>query len=162
MSAPKRALGRGLDSLLGRPADTSAAGMRDVRIDAIRPNAQQPRRTFQADALAELEGSIRQLGVLVPLIVRPLDAPSGGAEFELIAGERRWRAAAAAGLTSVPVVVRDADDQASLEYAIVENLQRQDLDPLEEAMGFAHLIDEYRFTQERVAERIGRSRPADR
>ncbi|MBD5654347.1 MAG: ParB/RepB/Spo0J family partition protein, partial [Candidatus Eremiobacteraeota bacterium] len=109
--------------------------------------------------LAELEQSIRELGVLVPIIVRPLPG-SGAPAYELIAGERRWRASAAARLESIPAIVREADDRTSLEVAVVENLQRVDLDPLEEAMGFAHLIDECDFTQERLAERLGRSRPA--
>ncbi len=168
MSLPKRGLGRGLDSLLG-PRTVAAAvpesaplgeqGLRDIRVDAIRPNPQQPRRTFDAAALTELEGSIRELGVLVPVMVRPLEA-TGPGQYELIAGERRWRAAAAARLETIPAIVREADDRASLEFAIVENLQRQDLDPLEEAMGYQHLIDDYRFTLERLAERIGKSRPS--
>ncbi len=158
MSGPKRGLGRGLDSLLGQPA-AARPGLREVSVAGIRPNPQQPRRNFDPAALAELQTSIRELGVLVPIIVRPLPEPSGDAEFELIAGERRWRAAAAAQLATIPAIVREADDRASLEVAIVENLQRQNLDPLEEAMGFQHLIDEYRFTQERVAERIGKGRP---
>ncbi len=173
MSAPRRGLGRGLDSLLGPRPSTSqsesdrppgdeqvAQGLRAVRVDAIRPNPQQPRRGFDPAALAELEGSIRELGILVPVIVRPLDGAGGGAQFELIAGERRWRAAAAARLETIPAIVRDVDDRTSLEFAIVENLQRQDLDPLEEAMGFQHLIEEYRLTQDSVAERIGKSRPS--
>ncbi|MBD5634314.1 MAG: ParB/RepB/Spo0J family partition protein, partial [Candidatus Eremiobacteraeota bacterium] len=118
-------------------------------------------KTFAPAALAELEQSIRELGVLVPIIVRPLPVTDGSSPaYELIAGERRWRAAAAARLETVPAIVREADDRTSLELAVVENLQRQDLDPLEEAMGFQHLIDEYGFTQERLAERIGKSRPA--
>jgi len=158
VSAAKRGLGRGLDALLGAPAP-ARPGLGEVRVDAIRPNPQQPRRNFDPAALVELEASIRELGVLVPIIVRPLAGAAGGGEFELIAGERRWRAAAAARLETIPAIVREADDRASLEVAIVENLQRQNLDPLEEAMGFQHLIDEYRFTQEHVAERIGKSRP---
>ncbi|MBC5798461.1 MAG: ParB/RepB/Spo0J family partition protein [Candidatus Eremiobacteraeota bacterium] len=158
MSGPKRGLGRGLDTLLGQ-ATPPRPGLRDISVATIRPNPQQPRRNFDPAALAELQTSIRELGVLVPIIVRPLSDRSGDGEFELIAGERRWRAAAAAGLGTIPAIVREADDQASLEVAIVENLQRQNLDPLEEAMGFQHLIDEYRFTQERVAERIGKGRP---
>lgn len=159
MSAPKRGLGRGLDVLLGetRPA---GPGLTQIPIGAIRPNPQQPRKNFEAGALAELEQSIRELGVLVPVIVRPLPASNGAPVFELIAGERRWRAAAAAQLATIPAIVRDADDRTSMELAVVENLQRQDLDPLEEAMGFQHLIDEYSFTQERLSERIGKSRPA--
>jgi ParB family chromosome partitioning protein len=158
----KRGLGRGLGALLGEERPRAAAaneGLVQIPLDAIRPNPQQPRTTFDAAALAELEQSIRELGVLVPVIVRPRGGGSTPV-YELIAGERRWRAAAAAKLPTIPAIVRSADDRASLELAVVENLQRRDLDPLEEAMGFAHLIEEYEFTQERLAERIGKSRPA--
>ena len=156
MSA-KRGLGRGLGALLGeeRPAK---GGLEQIRVDSVRPNPQQPRRNFDPSTLAELTGSIRELGVLVPIIVRPVAGGKGG--YELIAGERRWRAAAAAHLETIPALIRAADDRSSLELAVVENLQREDLDPLEEAMGFAHLIEEYQFTQDRLAERVGRSRPA--
>ncbi len=157
----KRGLGRGLGALLGdqRPPENAREGATsEVPVDAIRPNPRQPRTTFDAESLGELEQSIRELGVLVPIIVRPLSAQPG--VFELVAGERRWRAASAAGLTTIPAIVRSVDDRTSLEVAIVENLQRQGLDPLEEAMGFQHLIDEFAFTQERVAERVGKSRPA--
>lgn len=156
MTAPKRGLGRGLDALLGTSAPEKSPGLSAIRVDAIRPNPQQPRKTFGAQGLAELEQSIRELGVLVPIIVRVL----ANGSYELIAGERRWRAAAAARLETIPAIVREADDRASLELAIVENLQRSDLDPIEEAMGFQHLVEEYGFTQELLAERIGRSRPA--
>ena len=154
----KRGLGRGLGALLGdqRPAEVARDASSEIPVDAVRPNPRQPRTTFDAQSLAELEQSIRELGVLVPIIVRPL--PDG--VYELVAGERRWRAAAAAGLATIPAIVRSVDDRTSLEVAIVENLQRQGLDPLEEAMGFQHLIDEFSFTQERVAERVGKSRPA--
>jgi ParB family chromosome partitioning protein len=157
VSAQRRGLGRGLDALLGTVQPQKPSGLHTVRVDAIRPNPQQPRKLFHAQALAELEQSIRELGVLVPIIVRPSD---DGSTYELIAGERRWRAAAAAHLETIPAIVREADDRASLELAVVENLQRTDLDPIEEAMGFQHLVDDYGFTQEQLAERIGRSRPA--
>jgi ParB family chromosome partitioning protein len=158
VSAPKRGLGRGLSVLLGESAERPArSGLQQIRVGAIRPNPQQPRTEFDPATLAELEQSIRELGVLVPIIVRPL--PESGS-FELIAGERRWRAAAAARLESIPAIVREADDRSSLEVAVVENLQRQDLGPLEEAMGYAHLTEKYGFTQERLAQRIGKSRPA--
>ncbi|GAC1620663.1 MAG: ParB/RepB/Spo0J family partition protein [Vulcanimicrobiaceae bacterium] len=156
MSAPKRGLGRGLDALLG--TDRPAIGLQAIPVGSIRPNPQQPRKTFDADGLGELQRSIAELGVLVPIIVRPL--PKSDGLFELMAGERRWRAATAARLETIPAIVRDADDRASMEIAVVENLQRQDLDPLEEAMGFQHLIDEYGFTQDRLADRVGKSRPA--
>ncbi len=154
----KRGLGRGLGALLGEERPV-ASGLTQIPVGAIRPNPQQPRTHFDPQGLAELEQSIRELGVLVPIIVRPL-AGDGEARFELIAGERRWRAAAAARLATIPAIVRSADDRSSLELAVVENLQREDLGPLEEAMGFAHLLEEYGFTQERLAERIGKSRSA--
>ena len=131
-------------------------GLIDVSVAAIAPNPHQPRLTFDAAALDELRASIAELGVLVPIIVRKLSAD----KYELIAGERRWRAATAAGLATVPAIVRTADDRESLEVAIIENLQRENLDPLEEAMGFAHLIEAFDFTQEQVAQRVGRSRPS--
>lgn len=157
--APKRGLGRGLGALLGSPDATQSPAQRgliNVPVAAIAPNPHQPRTTFDPAALAELQASIVELGVLVPIIVRRL----AGERYELIAGERRWRAAAAAGLATIPALVRSADDRESLEIAIIENLQRENLDPLEEAMGFAHLIETYAFTQEAVAQRVGRSRPA--
>jgi len=159
MSAPKRGLGRGLEALLGAER-APAIGLHEIPVGSIRPNPQQPRKTFDSEALGELERSIAELGVLVPIIVRPLPARDGSAQFELIAGERRWRAATTARLATIPAIVRDADDRTSLEVAVVENLQRKDLDPLEEAMGFQHLLDEHGFTQERLAERLGKSRPA--
>ena len=157
MSRPQRGLGRGLGALLGEQTATNAPGLLRIATDAIRPNPRQPRQAFPPQSLAELEQSIRELGVLVPIIVRP--ALESGV-YELVAGERRWRAATAAGLRTIPAIVRTVDDGASLEVAIVENLQREDLDPLEEAMGLAHLIDEYGYTQEGLADRLGRSRPA--
>lgn len=156
---PQRGLGRGLGALLGEPIAAVPAprdGIVQIAVSMIAPSPQQPRRVFDPAALEELRSSIGEFGVLVPLIVRRL----GTDRYELIAGERRWRAAAAAGLATVPALVREADDRESLEVAIVENLQRENLDPLEEAMGFAHLIETYGFTQERVAQRVGRTRPA--
>jgi ParB family chromosome partitioning protein len=149
----RHGLGRGLGALLGEPAPANS-GLSEVALERIDPNPQQPRRIFAPDALADLERSIRELGVLVPIIVR-----ARGDRFELIAGERRLRAAKAAGLRRIPAMVRDVDDERSLEYAVVENLQRENLDPIEEAMGFSHLIRDYQFTQERLATRLGKSRP---
>ena len=160
MSTPKRGLGRGLGALLGAPsaplAPPPSRGLINVPVAAIAPNPHQPRTTFAAEALEELRASIAEFGVLVPIIVRRL----AGERYELIAGERRWRASVAAGLETIPALVRNADDRESLEVAIIENLQRENLDPLEEAMGFAHLMETYAFTQEQVAQRVGRSRPA--
>ncbi|MDB5092255.1 MAG: chromosome segregation DNA-binding protein [Candidatus Eremiobacteraeota bacterium] len=164
MSAAKRGLGRGLGALLGDGGTSDvttapvAAPKRDLQqlpIARIRPNPRQPRQTFAPGALDELRASIAAFGVLVPIIVREV-----GDGYELIAGERRLRAAQTAGLTTIPALVRAADDRESLEVAIIENLQRENLDPLEEAMGFAHLMDAYDFTQEQVGERLGRSRSA--
>ncbi len=152
----KRGLGRGLGALLGDEKPRPNGGALAIPVAAVTPNPNQPRTVFAADALADLASSIKELGVVVPIIVRPLP----GDRYELIAGERRWRAATAAGLTAIPAIVREADARESLEVAIVENLQRENLDPLEEAMGFHHLMEAYGFTQERVAERMGKSRSA--
>ncbi|MFV0259829.1 MAG: ParB/RepB/Spo0J family partition protein [Acidimicrobiales bacterium] len=127
-----------------------------IPVGAIAPNARQPRRQFDTAELAALARSIGQLGVLQPILVRHIDAD----RYELIAGERRWRAAAQAGLRSVPALVRDVDDQLSLEEAIVENLHRADLNPLEEAAAYQQLIEEFALTQDEVAQRVGRSRSA--
>jgi ParB family chromosome partitioning protein len=145
--------GEGRDGAPDEPEGTGA--LREVPVHAIRPNRFQPRAAFDDGAIAALAASISQLGVLQPVLVRPVE---GG--FELIAGERRWRAARQAGLTSIPAVVRTIDDDASLEQALVENLHREDLNPLEEAAGYQQLIDEFGLTQEQVAERVGKSRSA--
>lgn len=160
MSQPKRGLGKGLGALLGDApvpvAPVAASGaMRDIPVAAISPNPHQPRKSFDSDALDELRASIAAFGVLVPIIVRPK-----GDRFELIAGERRWRASAALQKATIPAIVRQADDRDSLEVAIIENLQRENLNPLEEAAGFDSLIGEYGLTQEDVAQRLGKSRPA--
>ena len=160
MSQPKRGLGRGLGALLGdAPVPTSPTPtgqmLRDIPIDRIKPNPFQPRKTFDQDALRDLQSSIAEYGVLVPVIVR-----KRGEGFELVAGERRWRASAALQKSTIPAIVRESDDKDSLEVAIIENLQRENLNPLEEAAGFQHLIDEYAFTQDDVAKHLGKSRPA--
>ncbi len=157
----KRGLGRGLSALLGdeSTADvTTAPPKRDLQqipLAKIVPNPRQPRTYFAPEALEELRASIAAFGILVPVIVR-----ERGDGYELIAGERRVRAAKAAGLETIPALVRASDDRESLEVAIIENLQRENLDPLEEAMGFQHLMESYAFTQEQVAERVGKSRPS--
>lgn len=147
---PRRRLGSGLDVLLG---EDRSGGLRQISVAQIHPNPQQPRKHFDAVSLDELRRSVAELGVLVPILVRR--AEDG---FELIAGERRWRAAIAANLETIPAIVREADGRESLEVAIVENLQRENLNPLEEAMGFQHLIETYGLTQEEVADRVGRAR----
>ncbi len=158
MSTPKRGLGRGLGALLGDaavPLSSSQEVVREIAVTEITPNPFQPRKSFDAGTLDELKTSIAEYGVLVPVIVRRRD---GG--YELIAGERRWRACAALMRRTIPAIVRASDDRQTLEFAIVENLQRENLDPLEEAAGFQYLIDEYGLTQEELARRLGKSRPS--
>lgn len=147
-------LGRGLDALLPPSGglETKATGT-TARVDEIRPNPNQPRASFDPDALSELSASIAELGVLQPLLVRP-----AGEGYELIAGERRLRAAADAGLTEVPIMVVETDDRGSLERALVENIQREDLDPIEEAAAYKQLMDEGGLTQEALATKLGRNR----
>jgi ParB family chromosome partitioning protein len=130
------------------------SALRDVPITAIRPNPHQPRRHFDEETLSSLAASVRELGVLQPILVRE----AGEGEYELIAGERRWRAAKRAGLSTIPVVVRTADDLSSLEQAVVENLHRQDLNPLEEAAAYQQLIEDFSMTHEQLATRVGKSR----
>jgi ParB family chromosome partitioning protein len=157
MSAPKRGLGRGLAALLGESAVPVASAheiVREIPVTEIRPNPFQPRKSFDAGTLDELKRSIAEYGVLVPIIVRRRDDG-----YELVAGERRWRACAALLRPTVPAIVRASDDRQTLEFAIVENLQRENLNPLEEAAGFQYLIDEYGLTQEELAGRLGKSRP---
>jgi ParB family chromosome partitioning protein len=157
MSTPRRGLGRGLGALLGDsavPTSTSQEFVRELSVAEITPNPFQPRKTFDPGALDELKSSIAEYGVLVPIIVR-----RRGERYELVAGERRWRACAALGKATIPAIVRASDDRQTLEFAIVENLQRENLNPLEEAAGFAYLIEEHGLTQEEVARRLGKSRP---
>jgi ParB family chromosome partitioning protein len=155
----RQALGRGLEALLpgagGAPRAVGEDGVRDVPIASIGMNPAQPRNAFDAESLRGLAESIRRYGILQPLVVRKVDAG-----YELIAGERRLRAAAAAGLATVPVGVRGSGEQEQMELALVENVQRQDLTPLEEAGAYRRLIDEFGLTQESVAERVGKSRSA--
>lgn len=150
-------LGRGLDSLF---ADNSVEeinpSVNKLRIMEIEPNHNQPRRDFDEKALSELAESIEQHGVLQPLVVRPLASGS----YQLVAGERRWRAARIAGLTEVPVVIKELTDEEVIEIAMIENLQREDLNPLEEALGYRYMMDELKITQEQAAEKVGKSRPA--
>ncbi|HTV92202.1 MAG TPA: ParB/RepB/Spo0J family partition protein [Verrucomicrobiae bacterium] len=159
MSQPKRGLGKGLGALLGdSPVPTSPTAddaLREIPVARITPNPFQPRKHFDAAAMDDLKSSIAEYGVLVPIIVR-----RRGENFELVAGERRWRAAAALQRPTIPAIVRESDDRDSLEVAIIENLQRENLNPIEESAGFASLMDEYGFTQEDLAQRLGRSRPA--
>jgi ParB family chromosome partitioning protein len=159
MSEPRRGLGRGLSALLDEAA---AAGegpghsAREVPIEQIHRNTAQPRVDFDEEGLRRLAGSIRDKGVLQPILVRP--SPERPGDYQIVAGERRWRAAQAAGLASVPIVLRDLDDLEALEIAIVENVQRTDLNPVEEASGYQTLVGRFGRTQEEVAASVGRSR----
>lgn len=151
--AIKRGLARGLDALL--PENDMPAGVTEIAVSQLDPNPDQPRRTFDAQSLQALSDSIRQAGVLQPLLV-----VENGARYRIVAGERRYRAARMAGLQSVPCVVRDLSEQERMEAALIENLQREDLNPIDEAAGIRSLMDECGYTQELAAKRVGRSRSA--
>ena len=156
---PAPRLGRGLAALLGDTAGlsrTDGAGVRTLPTDALEPSPYQPRRPVDAASLEELAASIRARGILQPLLARP--HPDGAGRYQIIAGERRWRAAQAAGLAEVPVLVRPLADAEAMAAALVENLQRQDLNPLEEAEGYRRLIDEFALSQEALGEAVGKSR----
>ena len=154
-----RGLGRGLDALLGgslpHDQDINAAEVQAISLEEIVPNPNQPRRDFNEQALNELADSIKAQGVLQPVLVRPV-----GSGYELVAGERRLRAANMAGLTEIPALVREMTDQQSLAIALIENLQREDLNPLEEALGYRRLMDEFGLSQEELAKSVGKSRSA--
>lgn len=151
--AIKRGLARGLDALL--PENDVPTGVTEIAVSQLDPNPDQPRRTFDAQSLQALADSIRQAGVLQPLLV-----VENGARYRIVAGERRYRAARMAGLQSVPCVVRELSEQERMEAALIENLQREDLNPIDEAAGIRALMDECGYTQELAAKRVGRSRPA--
>lgn len=155
---PVKGLGKGLGALLGEEAaqPRQESGVILVPISHIEPNSSQPRKAFDDDALSELADSIRRHGVLQPLAVRRLNTGF----YQIIAGERRWRASRMAGLTELPAMVLEADDRRTMELSLIENLQREDLNAIEEAEGFRCLIDEYGLTQEEAAARVGKSRPA--
>ena len=152
----RRGLGRGLSALLGEETATAGSGAREVPIELIRPNPDQPRTHFAEAELEELAASIRRRGLLQPILVRP--APGAPGEYQIVAGERRWRAAQRAGLQSAPVLVRELNDLETLEAALIENLQRADLNPLEEAGAYAALMAAGGVTQEQAAEAVGKSR----
>ncbi|MGN6112854.1 MAG: ParB/RepB/Spo0J family partition protein [Luteimonas sp.] len=166
-TAKKRGLGRGLEALLGPKAAAEAPAMeakpgdelRRLPIDALAPGKYQPRRTMDDAKLAELAESIRAQGVIQPIVVREI-AGARGRTWEIIAGERRWRASKLAGLPEVPVVVREVDDRTVVAMALIENIQREDLNPLEEANALQRLIDEFNLTHAQAAEAVGRSRAA--
>ena len=163
MSREKTGLGRGLGALIPSTSTSKegsyyseATGYQEVPIGSISVNPYQPRDVFDEDALNSLSLSIREVGVLQPVLIRRKSSDT----FELIAGERRWRAAKRAGKETIPAIVRDVEDLTSLEHALVENLHRQDLGPLEEAAAYQQLIDDFQLSQEAVAKRVGKSRPA--
>ncbi len=164
--AEKRGLGRGLSALLGDVEETetltagtpeaAAAGVREIPIELIHRNEAQPRWVFAEEELAELAASIREKGVLQPILVRP--APGIPGEFEIVAGERRWRASQKAGLKAMPALVRDLEDGQVLEIAVIENVQRANLNPIEEAAAYQQLVEKFGHTQEAVADSVGKSR----
>jgi ParB family chromosome partitioning protein len=159
VAEPSRGMGRGLAALLTPSTTAGASGDRDLRqlpVELITPNPRQPRRSFDEGALIQLAGSLGDRGVLQPVLVRP----SAGGTYELIAGERRWRAAQLAGLPTIPALVRSHDDAESLELALIENMAREDLNPVEEARACALLVEELGLTREEIGRRVGRSRVA--
>jgi ParB family transcriptional regulator, chromosome partitioning protein len=159
VAEPSRGMGRGLAALLTPSTTTGGAGDRDLRqlpVHLIGPNPRQPRKEFDEESLLALAGSLGDRGVLQPVLVRP----AAGGAYELIAGERRWRAAQLAGLETIPALVRDQDDAESLELALVENMAREDLNPIEEARACALLVEELGLTREEIGRRVGRSRVA--
>ncbi len=160
MATKKRGLGRGLDALLGSSVSSLAAPaegeFRQLPVDVIRRGKYQPRTHIEAESLEELADSIRAQGVVQPIVVRPV----GGEQYEIIAGERRWRASQLAGLHEVPAVIRQVPDQAAMAMALIENIQREDLNPMEEALALQRLITEFELTHQMAAEAVGRSRAA--
>ena len=153
--AIKKGLGRGLDSLMNENA-TDDNLTAELRLSEIEPNKDQPRIHFDEEALQELAESIATHGLLQPIVVRPMV----GGTYQIVAGERRWRASRIAGLNTVPVIIKSLDDKQTMELALIENLQRMDLNPVEESKGYARLLKEFELTQEEVAERVGKSRSA--
>ena len=155
--ANERGLGRGLGALLGDAAlQSQEGGSLSLPISQVEPSLKQPRKRFEEEALQDLADSIRANGIIQPLTVRRLSS----GYYQIVAGERRWRAAKLAGLTEVPAVIMEADDRKVMELALIENLQREDLNPVEEASGYRSLMEDYGLTQEEAARRVGKSRPA--
>ncbi len=155
MQNKKGGLGRGLDALFNDNS-TDRNDLIQVKLIDIEPNKEQPRKSFDEKALSELADSIREHGMLQPIIVKPLT----NGTYKIIAGERRWRASRLAGLETVPVIIKDFDDKEIMEVALIENLQREDLNPVEEALGYRSLMENFGMTQEEVAQRVGKSRSA--
>jgi len=155
MATKKGGLGKGLEAIFADNATMEGDSASVLRTTELEPNRNQPRRQFEQESLVELAESISAVGIIQPLIVRPI--ASGG--YQIVAGERRWRAAHIAGLQEIPVIIRDLTDRDVAEFALVENLQREDLNPVEEAEGYRNLMREYGLTQEQVSQRVGKSRP---
>lgn len=149
-------LGRGLDSIFLDNSEESSNGVRMLRLSDMGPRADQPRKSFDNESLSSLADSIATHGLIEPIIVRA----SQGGFYEIVAGERRWRAAKMAGLSEVPAIIADYDDRKTAEIALIENIQREDLNPVEEAMGYSALMEEYGLSQDAISKRIGKSRPA--
>ena len=156
MAKKTRGLGRGLEALLPDAEEVLSSGVQEISLGDIDPNPDQPRRTFSEESIAQLAQSIREQGVLQPILV----TPQNGGRYRIVAGERRWRASRAAGLDKVPVIVRDMDVIQQMEIALIENLQREDLNPIEVAQGIRSLMQQCGYTQETVANRLSKSRPA--
>jgi ParB family transcriptional regulator, chromosome partitioning protein len=163
MAVKKRGLGRGLDALLGGSMaagaaveDAKGADLREVPVDLLQPGKYQPRTDMHPESLEELANSIKAQGVVQPIVIRPI----GGGRYEIIAGERRWRASQIAGLHEIPAVVRDVPDEAAIAMALIENIQRENLNPIEEAIALQRLIDEFEMTHQQAASAVGRSRAA--
>lgn len=152
----KKGLGKGLDALFEENSFEISGGVNEVRISDVEPDKNQPRREFEPEALEELCESIKQHGVISPIVVTKIE----GDRYRIIAGERRWRASKLAGLEKIPVIVKEYSDQQLAEISLVENLQREDLNPLEEAFGYKNLMDTYNLTQEQVANKVSKSRSA--
>lgn len=150
----KKGLGKGLGALIAS-ADTEEAGIKELRINDIEPNLEQPRKHFNDEKLSQLAESIKQHGIVQPLIVKKVDDT-----YKIVAGERRWRAARLAGLSTVPVIIRELSSKQVMEIALIENLQREDLNPIEEAEAYEKLINDFGMTQEEISRTVGRSRPA--
>lgn len=155
-----KGLGRGLDALLAGSDAKPEDELRNLPVDRLKPGKYQPRTQMDPESLAELASSIKAQGVMQPILVRAVDKTPGAERYEIVAGERRWRAAQQAGLNEVPVLVRAIPDEQALAMALIENIQRENLNPLEEALGLQRLIDEFGLTHQQAADAVGRSRPA--
>jgi ParB family chromosome partitioning protein len=155
-----KGLGRGLDALLAGNEAPGREQQRTLPVGSLQPGKYQPRTRMDPESLAELAASIRAQGLMQPILVRPLGSAAGEERYEIVAGERRWRAAQMAGMTEVPTLIREIPDESALAMALIENIQRENLNPLEEAQGLQRLIDEFSMTHQQAADAVGRSRPA--